>query len=274
MLKQLFHINGGKAEESVQQVLSVRIGERHFSYAIANRTGTELYSLAYYTVDETTGEILAEIFSRHQELHNPFYGVQVSYDHPGSLLVPFQYHNANSARNLLDTMYGVTAQTSVISEAVSEWQLYNVYAVPSDVHDWISRKLPACKYRHNYTLGVSVMPASTADRLLIDFNSDDFSFIAVKQGKLLIAQTFSYTTPEDILYYLLKTCNQFSLSREEVQLMISGLIEKESQLFRELYQYFLHTDFREPVWRLPQSGENGYPPHFFTSLNDLARCES
>ena len=32
--------------------------------------------------------------------------------------------------------------------------------------------------------------------------------------------------------------------------------------------------FREPTWKLPTMEENEYPTHFFTSLNDLARCES
>jgi hypothetical protein len=72
----------------------------------------------------------------------------------------------------------------------------------------------------------------------------------------------------------LKACNQFSLSREEIQLFISGLIEKESQLFRELYLNFLNIQFREPTWRLAGNGDKEYPSHFFTSLNDLARCAS
>jgi hypothetical protein len=96
----------------------------------------------------------------------------------------------------------------------------------------------------------------------------------VKEGKLHIAQTLYYSSPEDILYYLLKTCNQFSLSRDGIQLFISGLIEKESQLFRELYLNFLNITFREPTWKIPAYGEKEYPTHFFTALNDLARCES
>jgi hypothetical protein len=273
-LKQLFYINPGHSDEAVQKVLSMRIGERHYSFAVTDKTGNELYSLACYTADEMNADLLSEIFSKHAELHSSFYEVQVSYDHPGSVLVPLQYHNAEDAKALLNTMYGSTIGSSVISEAVNEWQLYNVYAVPGDVHEWVSRIFPAFKYRHNYTLSVSRMPGDPADHMLIDFNTDEFSFIVVNENKLLIAQTISYTTPEDILYYLLKACNQFSLSRGEIQLFISGMIEKESQLYRELYLYFLNITLREPTWQMPATEGNGYPAHFFTSLNDLARCAS
>jgi hypothetical protein len=118
------------------------------------------------------------------------------------------------------------------------------------------------------------MPAGQQDRLLVNIHTDEFSFIAIKENKLLIAQTHLYASPEDICYYLLKTCHQFSLSQEQVLVSVSGLIEKESQLYRELYQFFIHVAFREPGWTLPATGEHDYPAHFFTTLNDLARCAS
>jgi hypothetical protein len=49
-------------------------------------------------------------------------------------------------------------------------------------------------------------------------------------------------------------------------------VAKESNLYRELDHYFLALSFREPDWSIP--GEQDYPPHFFTSLNDLSLCAS
>lgn len=273
-MKQLFYINTGNLGEAVQKVLSMRIGERHFSFAITDSTASELYSLGYFTAEEITAELLSEIYSDHAELHSSFYEVQVSYDHPGSVMVPQPYHNAEHAKVLLNTMYGTTIGSSVISEMINDWQLYNVYAVPNDVHEWVGRIFPAYKYRHNYTLSLNRMPADPSDHILVDLNKEEFSFIIVKEDKIQIAQTLSYTTPEDILYYLLKACNEFSLPRGEIQFFISGLIEKDSQLFKELYQYFMNAEFRKPIWKIPETGENRQPAHFFTSLNDLARCAS
>jgi hypothetical protein len=91
-----------------------------------------------------------------------------------------------------------------------------------------------------------------------------------KDSKLILAQSFPYSTPEDVVYYLLKACQQFSLSQKEVSVHLSGLIDKQSSLFKELYQYFIHPEFREAGWN---SGSE-FPAHFFTSLNDLAQCAS
>jgi len=45
----------------------MRIGERHYSFAITDKAGSELYSLAYYTADEINADLLAEIFSHHPD---------------------------------------------------------------------------------------------------------------------------------------------------------------------------------------------------------------
>ncbi len=273
-MKQLFHIKAQQTQDATENVLSLRIGQKHFSFAITDKSGRELRSLAYYSNDEMNAETLCSVYSKHPELNHSFHEVLLCYDYPDSVLVPEGYHPGDSAI-LLSTVYGSHTRASIITEAVDEQKLHNVYAVPADVREWVTRLFPGCRYQHHYTMAIKMIPADSADHLLIDFTPAEFSFIVLKENKILIAQTLSYTSPEDILYYLLKTCNQFSLSRDEVQLFISGMIEKESQLYRELYLYFMNVSFREPSWNLSAGEENKeYPSHFFTSLNDLAQCAS
>lgn len=219
--------------------------------------------------------MLSAVFTAHPELHYSFKEVRICYDHARSAFIPIEHFDNANAKALLDIMHGSDGRSEVISEMVNEWQLYNVYAVPVDVQEWITRRFPSAKCRHHFTLGVKTLNGDIPDRLLIDIHTDEFSFIATKEDKLLIAQTHEYSSPEDILYYLLKTCHQFSLSQEKVQLQVSGLIEKESQLYREMAQFFINVDFREPAWEVPlTNGESDHPAHFFTTLNDLARCAS
>jgi hypothetical protein len=49
------------------------------------------------------------------------------------------------------------------------------------------------------------------------------------------------------------------------------MIDQQSALYKELYQYFLHIEFRNASWTIPA---DEYPAHFFTSLNELAQCVS
>ena len=79
--------------------------------------------------------------------------------------------------------------------------------------------------------------------MLVDFKSDSFSVVLVRDNSLLTAQIFFYTKAEDVLYYLLNICKQFSITQNEVNILLSGLIDRNSTVFKELYQYFLNIDF-------------------------------
>jgi hypothetical protein len=99
--------------------------------------------------------------------------------------------------------------------------------------------------------------------------------VAVKDTSLLLAQIFSYQKAEDVLYWLLKICRQFSISQEQVILVLSGLIDKQSAVFKELYQYFLNIEFASIENDIQLSGEfEDYPVHFFSSIFKLASCVS
>jgi Protein of unknown function (DUF3822) len=267
-LKQLFHIeNPGDA--NAQQILSLRLGEKHISFSITNKIATELYQLAYCTADEWNENELAEFLTAYSVLKNNFYQVLVSYDYPQSVLVPLKEYRFEDGSLLVSSLYGNATAVVTIAESVAEWQLYNVYGVPTEIQDWVTKTFPAAKCRHQYSLAIKNSMATENGSLFIDFKKEDFTVIAMRQGKFLLAQTYEYATPEDVLYYLLRITSQFSLSQDEVSINLSGLIDKESSLYKELYQYYVHIEFRDAAWT-----HNEHPDHFFTSLNDLARCVS
>ena len=272
-VKKVFHISSNYSAEPAQQVLAIRVGERHCCFAITDISGKKLYQLAYYSDDAMDDGIFMNLFGNHPELNDPFYKVLVGYDHPQSILVPFQQYRSEEVPLLMKTIYASNNQSEIISESLPEWQLYNVYAIPKELNNRMIRKFPAGRYWHAYTICIrNIVTADSTGKLWIDFRQDDFILIVAKESKLLLAQTFSYSTPDDVIYYLLKICQQFLFSQKEVKLIVSGFIEKESALYKELYRYFLNFEFRSAEWDVGDG--NDYTAHFFTSLNDLVLCAS
>lgn len=271
-LKQLFEITEG-GKESVQPVLSLEIGEKHCSFSITDLASQELKKLAYYNAEEINDDFLSELFSAHPELNNSYYQVLVCYDYPQSCLVPSRNFIHEHGSLLLNTLTGMPAPASVISEAINEWQVNNVYVVPQKVHDRVSKTFLTGKYWHRHTVNIKNNTVSNeGGSILINFRNNDFTVLASANGHILLAQTFSYSTPDDVIYYLLKICQQFGLNQQMVNIYLSGLVEHQSALYRELHQYFLNIEFRNANWKTPANTES--PAHFFTSLNDLAKCAS
>ena len=268
-MKQLFYIKNDRGDNA-EQVLSLRVGEKHISFAVTDKSGSILYELAYCTGDEWNENELAEFWAAYPVLNSSFLVVLVAYDYPQSLLIPSTGLKQEDAGSLLNSSYNINNQSAVV-EAIPHWQLYNVFTVPKEIQEWVSKKFPAAKPGHQYSLEMqNVTAADGSGTIQVDFRKNDFTILVARESKLLLANTFEYSTPEDVLYYLLKTCQQLSLSQQEVQLQLSGLVDKKSTLYNELHQYFVHVKFREASWDM----NSEYPAHFFTSLNDLAKCAS
>ena len=273
-MKQAYHIESGKNEEPAQQILSIRIGERHFGFAVTSLNATELFKLAWYTDMEIDEAALADIISKHPELKSSYHHTFICYDYPQSVLVPLNHYKQDDAKLLLKSMFGISGKDAVVTEPVPGWQLHNLYAVPKVVYDWTYQHFPSSNYWHTYSIGIKNSVVTDFEgSLAADFRTDEFSLVVTRGTRVLLTQTFPYSTPADVIYYLLDICRQFSFQQETVRLSLAGLIAKDSTLYKELYQYFIHIRFRESEWRIPQfANEENYPAHFFTSLNDLARC--
>ena len=119
------------------------------------------------------------------------------------------------------------------------------------------------------------LSTQTEEAIFVDFKTDEFSVVAIKENKLLLCQTFAYTAPDDVLYYLLKCCQQFNLSQQQAKMFLSGLIEKDSVLYRELYKYFIHLEFESLSGDIKLTAAlTIHPDHYYSSISKLAACVS
>jgi hypothetical protein len=268
-VKQLFKIENPL--DRIQAVLSVMISDRHINFSITNKEGDQLYKLLYCTVEEWTEDELDNFFDDNKELEEAYYQVLISYNFRQSMLVPAASYRKSEGGLLLAELKGVPGGSSIVSEAIAEWQIYNVYTVPDIIHNRMKKAFPRATFRHQRSLelrnsGAAVSPGM----MLVDFTTEEFSVLFVSQSNLLFSGSFDYAVPADVIYYLLKLCHHFSVDASAVQLQFSGLIVNDSSMYKEIYQYFKNTSFRQADWKTGSE----YPAHFFTSINDLSKCAS
>ncbi len=276
-MKQLFNLTDNLPVVPGQSTLLLETGSAYSAFAILNKATNEVNRLFYYEKDNEEEDQLLLMHGKHEELGNAFADVLISYCFPETVLVPAAYYTTADAKNMLQLVHNTEPWLAKeVADHVPEWHLYNVYSVPRQVIAWMNRKFHSGKYWHCHTLALNAAAAfSERGGMLVDFKTNQFSVVLAKAHQLLLAQTFVYEQPEDVLFYLLKICNQFLLVQEEVEVLLSGLVEEQSAVYRELYQYFSHLHFRDipDAVKLPSAAEN-YPRHFFSSLLNLATCAS
>lgn len=269
-MKQLFQIKDEGGSENIQTVLSLLIGEKHISYAITDYNSKDVKQIAWDSAEVVNVSALEEWYNLHPTLKNDFSKIQLGYNFSQSTFISAADFQKEKEKEILMNFLDINNSSIIVSEPIIEWQLVNTYAIPVSIYNWVNEKFPAANYSNQYSVIIKSVNAAYAEgSLIIDFRPEEFSVIVKKQNNFLLAQTFCYSQPEDVIYYLMKIVQQYAISQQEVVLQLSGLIDWQSSLFKELYQYFINIEFREGDWILPPTE---YPSHFFTSLNDLVRC--
>ncbi|HEY0434318.1 MAG TPA: DUF3822 family protein [Chitinophagaceae bacterium] len=275
-MKSIYRIGTSSGLNPAQSVLLLEVSELHCCFAVLDFANQMLVHACFYSSEENDHtDLLRLVVDEHEELRQQFRQIAVSYYAPEHVFVPQRFYHFESAGDLLASMYQ-EVQKVVLSEAVAEWQLNNVYYVPSVTHKTLSRRFATGNFWHTHSIQLkSALGDSSEGAIFIDFKPRNFSVLVAKNNRLLLANMYPYVKPADVLYWLLRVCREYDLPREKVAVSIAGLIERQSAIFKELYQYFANVIFENPEGDIRLTGDfSEYPPHFFSNFHKLAACVS
>jgi hypothetical protein len=233
-------------------------------YEPAYKTISEL---KYFTFDLLTEGVISEILTSLQK-DTPFSRVYIGCSFPQSLLVPKRLYNENV--DLLTPIYGPNYKET-INEFIGEWQLYNTYALPVLLFERLQQSFTSIQFIHTYTASLKTSNGfHRNDQVNVNFTPKNFSIIIRKMNQVLLAQMYYYHSHLDVIYYLLKIFQELGLDNNSTQIILSGLVDKDSPMYKEILSYFLNVTFpADPDITLEG---NPHPPHFFTSVFNLAAC--
>ncbi|GAA4734012.1 hypothetical protein GCM10023229_10170 [Flavisolibacter ginsenosidimutans] len=268
LVKTLFNTEPVR-EIGSEHALLLEAGNDFCCYVYWHKADNKIDGLKYLSFDETeTERRLLEIIN---ELQNKRVGnAVVCAAFSQALLVPNKFFKQDYS--MLDAVYSQAGQT-YFHDAIPEWQLVNAYSVPAGFNQAVQSAFTSVQFLHAYTPTIKIYNGYIADnQLLVHFTTQHFRVLLKKDSAVHLAQTYAYKTPLDVVYYLLKVCYEFGMAQQNVYLILSGLIEKDSNLVTELQQYFINLHFANP----PEISlsDDTYPHHFFTSLFNLAACVS
>ena len=264
LLRTVFTIGN---ESTACNTLLLEIGKDYCCYALLKgeeMSFSKIKYISYEAIEEH--EVLQPIFNemKNEECSK----VIVCSAFPQALLIPVMYSSAREM--MLNSVYDLPLQKH-FADSVPEWQLTASYSLPLVIFRSITARFPSAQFIHAYTPVLKINNGFVApDQMEIYFSTRYFRLLLKKENQLQMAQTYSYKTPLDVVYYLLKICYEFHLQQSGVLVILSGLIDQDSAMYKELHSYFLNVQFaRAPEFSIP---ENEYPHHYFTSLYNLAAC--
>jgi hypothetical protein len=279
MAKILFDIVAeGNPNYWQQYHLTIEIGCYNLLYVVIDEA-KELVRLRHYELEISSNTTLLEELQQIQTidtiLAETYKTVTLVYNFPDNQLVPDAYFNASLHASMQELMHGDLQKATQLSERIQGYKLYNIFNVPSAVHQFFKTRFKEPQYYHYYTLWLQCCQAQlllSEERIEIVFYPTFIVLAAIKNKQLQLVQQFAYQKAEDVAYHLLNISQQLSLSPTTTLISMSGTLVAASPMYTEIQKYFAHASLDAYMPINTTTALRKYPPHFFSPILKLAAC--
>lgn len=254
--------------------LLLEISNHAVSFLWYHQSPCKLAGLAiYHTSHPLTGENLTQLVNAEGLLEHKVEKVSVCFDVKESTLVPAMYFRQHEIGHILNHLHGKEEGMLYHSGMLAN-EARLMYRVPTSIIDFITNTYPEGSLFHATEKQVFNRNDSRTSLHAL-FSHNAIKLILFKGNHIQYVGYHQYQTATDAAYHLLNACRQHQANLDELRLHLSGMIEKESPLFKELYTYFPELQFNElpEGWQAEGLPED-YPGHYFSHLMDLASCAS
>lgn len=247
-----------------------------FSCVIKNETDQEYLGVAVYHFENSRPKssfsiALRLLLNSKDFLTRKFQRNVITFSVDESALIPYALYDRAKCSAALNLLHGdLDVDATILTDVVAEHSVYNAFRVNNDVYHLLKEYFPEAEMWHQYSALIN-LEARQLNKLYVTFQSHHMRVCLFLSGKCQLVNRYSYQRAEDVSYMLLNICQQFQA--EDIELEISGFIEKDSSLYLELHKYFRNISFAD-LPELCQFREEllQYPAHYFTHLYALDVC--
>ncbi|MDB5197068.1 MAG: hypothetical protein JWP88_1439 [Flaviaesturariibacter sp.] len=244
-------------------------GENYCSIAGFNAQSKTLHRLRYFSFENAaTKNDIDVLLDYVKSISSANSKVVFCAAFPEAVLVPKKLYKPELV--FLQELYGTNSM--MLADHIGEWQLVNSYSFPPVILQAIRQNFSSATYYHVHTPALKIYNGfDEAAQITVHFTPSVFRVVVKKAGQVMLVQMYRYKTALDAVYYLLKIMEELDMPKVETAVIVSGLVEESSGLYKELHQFIQNLQFAKPSHI---SIKSDLPPHYFTSLYNLAACVS
>lgn len=249
--------------------LYCQISEDTLTYFYQNDKDKIIMGLSLYELPHKFSEsefTIKDILDEKQVLRKTYNKVIISYSFSEFALVPYSLYSEEEQSLIMNTLYGTGTDKMILNDHIPNLEVHNFYSIPLFIHYYVISHFPLAKFNHEVSYLLRNEPfESTA--IQINFHHTKMVVVVWIKGKLVLANTFFFIAAEDVVYHLLNICKQLSLE-PSTEIVIGGMIDKDSALAKEIQKYFSTLVFSSHTAKLAESLQH-FPAHYFSHLFSL-----
>ena len=232
--------------------LSIQFSLDGFSFCISDSILKKDIYFSDYTFENTQNspenllEKIEEIFKNDNNLQHEFSSILVIHNNNLSTLVPNKYFNENNLKSYLNLNIKTLSTDLIAFDDVTLLNAKNVYIPYVNINNYLFQNFGEFEYKHHLTVLIEKLLELEAKKekiMYVNVSKTSYDIVVLENKNLILANSFSFNTKEDFIYYILFSAEQLSLNTEEFLLYFLGDIEKQSEIYKITYQYIRNIMF-------------------------------
>jgi hypothetical protein len=228
----------------------------------------EILNFAPGTISGDPGEV-----SRLAQL--PAKSLNLSWVNRKFVVIPDPLFQKDHARTLLELNCGLKDDEEVYTMPLPEISAQLVFASSLARIRTLQKKHPYLRQTHvaGHFLHVCMESKGPSERIHLSVYPELFLLCAFREGRMVFLNAYPHHSPEDVIYFLLYTCDQLALNPHEIPVLLSGEIQENDALFQTLSKYTGDLQFMLQPRNIAFEGPMKLiKPHRFLHPTDQFRC--
>ena len=239
--------NNIETNKLTNQRLSIQISLSGLSFSILDVSSQTIVALKSFKKSRVLTPLelldyLKFVIDTEHLKQNTFSQITVIYRNDLSTLVPETLFDETNIADYLKFNNKILPSDFISYDQLSNGTV-NVYVPLVNINNYIYDTFGAFTYKHYSTLFIEHLinlKDGLDSNMFVDVDENQFEIAVLKEQKLIFYNTFSYSTKEDFIYYILFTAEQLQMNPETFPLVFSGLIDEDSELYEIAYKYVRH----------------------------------
>ncbi|HNX78451.1 MAG TPA: DUF3822 family protein [Prolixibacteraceae bacterium] len=237
--------------------LSLCCGSDGLTLLIHDLSAEQLLVCRHYPFTSSGYQLLLrkirEIISREEIFKLSFGKTTIFLGEKQLTLVPESLYTPRMAEMLFPPVKKHDSGLETVVVPVPETAAYLLFRTGKDVYDYLSLTFPGAEFRHELN-PLLHLPEGQESILFFHLHDSWFYAVAKEHGKLLMANSYEFRSPNDLLYYALAVSREFNPENHPV--VLSGWIAADDSRLETLRKYIPGLEWAGDMNTLQESGED------------------
>ncbi|WP_430809326.1 MULTISPECIES: DUF3822 family protein [unclassified Carboxylicivirga] len=194
-----------------------------------------------------------EVLLKEELLQLSYKKVFFLYESPRATLVPGALYDNTRHTDLFSLNHPLgNDPVELVAQKIKMADAWNLFSIPRFMYHLAKTQFDNIEFYQHYSPFIETCLIASQQKkrdvvMHIGIHSTFFDLLVIKDRKMVLCNSYSYSNTNDFLYFVLFAFEQLKLEADKTNVLIHGLDDKQSPLFRELKNYLRQTKISDPT---------------------------